>query len=1227
VIRIESTATRNTLAQEQVFEFQSIHGIKVHNTCEDQSQVGYISLLIWGGRRVALGRIKFSQAGSIDRSQASPLAIGPEFETADWILDATFALSKHAPSIAYLVTAHNDVFAIRSDALHDLHVSISQVTSGLKSMLYSAHIKPISGTSILVAAGTVFGEIIVWSCYRGTSQHTKVEEGWHGRTYNVFQGHNGSIFGVCLSDAVELSGDHRPRRLLASCSDDRTIRLWDVSDCNYSLEAASDVGKQHRETARETGFVSLVNAGLAITWGHSSRIWGVDFIHPNTDFLTNPLQLFSRGEDATSQVWNLAWEVPTISTDGADLGRRRFRLFHASTHQHHSGKHIWSHAHILEGSGPLIFTGGGDGRIIARSITPLGLGGSYLNLQIPSCDLFGTAKAKSTTANHLTTNYKDSIKQYVFVSGDVILATTNQGNVIKGIIETHGQNPCQSLGINWTLLINAMELHAFTVMASDTTEGVVYLSSVTGEVWIYQHAVQSIGVLATTDEKISNIFTSQPSTSNDEISAWHLLLCSTICVTARLLQITRSGGEPESLRVSKNSVLCLPPNFQPTAFLEVHGGNLLVLGSRSGAIAIYHDAFHESKTADQIFPSLCLRHVHASDTVTHLHHLPVMRPSEQDEPCHEFLSTGRDGSYAIHIITFQECESGGLTPLLTTLHRSCPPFGPNIEGASVILTDSGGTNLLLYGFRGKNFVVWNESTHSQVVSIPCGGAHRNWAYFLNHPTSQLGTINQGGCFVWTKAGVFNMAKLGPSSHEIIQPGGHGREIKAMAVYKETSSYNALGTLTRRLFATGAEDTAIRLWAVTEPQEYATNHKQCESPEDNALCIQILKKHTTGIQGLSFGKNFLFSSAGCEELFIWKINFGVSVVDIGSVFQAAAPKYATASDLRITSFGVIHVPSVQRADSILKVEHFVIYATYSNSMIRVFKYTDNLVLSAEDRFQLLGEGFYNTTCLTNISLLPRSAPWFLTASTNGAIAVWPDVDHHVNFRDSPAKLSHAAEHNIHQNAILALYAICVGPGYYLLLTGGDDNAFGITIMLESASNPMIYNSGYKNSLLPPRFRTLLIPGAHAAAITTLEILDSKREAGLLILIVVSTGNDQRLKTWRITVNVDELSKNDYNPRMSADAFGPEVLGAIEVELVKEMWTSVADASSMIVIPDADDRDTAGRLQFVEVGSGRGKRLMIAGIGMEMMRIDGAGQNDESRTGQASDARPIDDYNAW
>lgn len=1145
---------------------------------------------------MTLARLSFSRI----ENPGLTLVVGAEVGVVDWIFDAIFPVGTSvSPIVAYFVTAHNDVFSLKNDGSHSLDLSVSQVTSGPNSILYSAQIKPLSATTILVAAGTVFGEVIVWICYRTTLEVTGGEEKWRSKVCNIFHGHNGSIFGVCLSEPVTLEHGS-PRRLLASCSDDRTIRIWDVSDCDHLPDSALDMRGHDLETVRKTISASDHQPSIAATWGHISRIWGVEFMYRNGRSPTDSLHLISRGEDATCQVWALAMEESGLSAAQSDLGPGHLKFTNLGIDNYHAGKHIWSLAQFAEESHPLILTGGGDGGIITRPVPMQKVGRFESKIETSIRVIFESLVPQLPNDN-------DMIKQYVFVSSDTILAITNAGRLMKGVLNMNEEKRYQLSSATWVLLFHAPEFKDFCVMSSDISQEVVYLGSVTGNIWIYQHALASFHHLTTVDQRISKLFIRAPPTSSAEDTAHYVFVHSHDTVTAKVLQVTHLNREQNGVRVSRTVQLSLPATFQPTAFLHISHGHQLVIGSRSGALAIYQDVLVQREMVGEIASALCIRHVHGSESVTDLQHLPTSRNPTQDSNYWDIVSTGRDGSFAIHRIVLSKHDA----PLLTTLHQSCLPFGPNIEGVNVRTNKSFDAELVFHGFDGKDFVVWNESSNSEVMKVTCGGPHRSWAYITNSSSLQAEKYPLGGQFLWTKARVLNMVKFHKPTHDIIQAGGHGREIKAIALHDESFDHVAPKKTRARLVATGAEDTTIRLWNVCVTEDQTAASLQSLDAKDSATCVRIINKHTTGIQHLAFCKDFLFSSGGFEELYIWKISFGVSGIGLGTVFQAALPKTAPVSDLRITSFEVACFSGERQAHSVSEVVQFVIYAAYSNSMVRIFRYTNDGGLSSGERFHLLARGFYNTNCLTNLCRLPGPPHWFLTTSTNGAVAAWPEINYHT---DKQVNISCVTEHHIHQNAILALRITPLRPQYYLLVTGGDDNALGIT-MIANTSSP----ASQTENNLAPSFATLLIPKAHAAAITALEILDSRIQADLTTFTIVSTSCDQRVKMWHVTVNRDELVR--INSR--ADSFGPRIVSAIDVQQLKAMWTNVADVSNVLVIPNvqnhhrSDTTDAGERKEPVSVSDvRRDKRLMVAGIGMEMFRIGAIGKDEEREgTGHA------------
>ena len=130
-------------------------------------------------------------------------------------------------------------------------------------------------------------------------------------------------------------------------------------------------------------------------------------------------------------------------------------------------------------------------------------------------------------------------------------------------------------------------------------------------------------------------------------------------------------------------------------------------------------------------------------------------------------------------------------------------------------------------------------------------------------------------------------------------------------------------------------------------------------------------------------------------------------------------------------------------------------------------------------------------------------------------------------------------------------------YVIIVTGGDDNAIALTIISARADTTDM-----------AQFSTLLIPRAHAAAVTAIQHLESHDDVPGSFLIL-STGNDQRLKSWRVRV-VDES------------------LGAKGIEVAKASSESsaIADASCM---------------EILSKGGLGGMRIVVAGIGMETWDI--------------------------
>ena len=306
--------------------------------------------LIWGVTSFAcitLDTFLSSGTASVDTEIIAP----------DWILDARFIDS----STIALVTAHNTLhtYSLRTNAFTHRYNCQEQ------SLLYAAQIflLPEKG-EVLVATGTVFNEIQLWRPFESPSTNSPTTVPISAR----LTGHEGCIFSIRFNDAGTL---------LASCSDDRTIRLWDVE----------------------------TQTTLAIGYAHIARVWDVRFLPAPVDDGEQKIYLLSSSEDTTALLW--------------EYSPARQKLVVQERYHGHSGKHVWSQA--ISSDGKRAATGGNDGAVNVWDIAGWRdrVGGGRKN------DVFWTEEAIRVTVDGK--ERVDSIRGYRCVDEDTLLLTTQSG--------------------------------------------------------------------------------------------------------------------------------------------------------------------------------------------------------------------------------------------------------------------------------------------------------------------------------------------------------------------------------------------------------------------------------------------------------------------------------------------------------------------------------------------------------------------------------------------------------------------------------------------------------------------------------------------------------------------------------------------------------------------------------------------------------------------------------
>lgn len=971
------------------FKKQAIHGILLG---PEPEPVG----LVWGGSLIRRFRCLKTDASGL---KIQALA---HCKTTDWILHG--ALSPDGHTVAF-VTAHN-ALAITDVASGAEAETLGPVAPGSNCILYCAQIQWLSTSHCLIASGTAFGDIIVWSAHLTSPEGGGVQA--TSQKHYTFSAHEGSVFGVELSPSLHAGRLGGVSRALASCSDDRTIRVWDVSDLSRGSPTLTDV-------QRETGFGSSQLADeyaprcLAKAMGHVSRIWHVRFL-----LRRKTLELLSFGEDAANILWMLTSSAPAHGTGPSH------QLERGQIQRAHSGKHIWSVA-LRAG---VLATGGADGTV--------------------AISVVGEAKEPLIALSTFTGN--NGVVSYGFIGDESLSVSIDQSMLCEVSL-----NPPSIKEI-----CRVSEIGAQTkILAS--IPGFTWLACRDGRILLFNHASAKLGSIHKCTGKIAEVLvTSIKQEDGKEVVLmlpWilgrpHNEPLSLLWLPLDLLNsLDREPDEAEHLH------LALEDRFIVTSFTAFWFGSecIVALGSREGAMALFCITMPSSP--ERILQPFLPPTPHVKNAITSLLHLPHATDAGKGY----LHCTARDGTHSVHLVS-----GHGALLTCTLVHHLSLPLGPNVEA---LCQHPKTSHLWTWGFRSKDFVVYDITDQREIMSVECGGAHRDFS-FQPHANAE------GGTFVWTKAGRVLMQRQEKLEYKHLgNKGGHGREMKAIAISGQK-------------MATGAEDTNIKLWSF--------------SGGGGSECLQTIRKHNTGIQHLQFTDDgsYLFSSGGFEEFFVWRLTEVVPGIGMGVVCESAHPRSGK-SDLRITGFEV---------ERLVGGRSFVARLAYSDSSLQVWKYTrPDSEASADLSWQMLASGEYLTACLTSVFTIDQDTPLTITTATDGHLACWTST---ADTKDEIRELTWSTRHQIHQNAILSCArTAALLDGSTLIFTGGDDGAVGITRI--SARREL---------------HTLLIPRAHAAAVTGLALVQgcvSGEGAGDgYEMIVASAGIDHRLKLWRITAKTAE-----------------------------------------------------------------------------------------------------------
>lgn len=157
-VEVFDAETGRSTCRFRIFEEQEVvHGLSILPA----QGASPAKLLAWGGRRVAITSINDDGLASGQPPSPSRIATAT---APDWIYCGAFSPCDR--SLACLATAHNEAVLIRhNDAAGGIKIEVVEVIAPARPGLYSASLTWLAADCVLVAAGTVFGEILVWKAW------------------------------------------------------------------------------------------------------------------------------------------------------------------------------------------------------------------------------------------------------------------------------------------------------------------------------------------------------------------------------------------------------------------------------------------------------------------------------------------------------------------------------------------------------------------------------------------------------------------------------------------------------------------------------------------------------------------------------------------------------------------------------------------------------------------------------------------------------------------------------------------------------------------------------------------------------------------------------------------------------------------------------------------------------------------------------------------------------
>jgi hypothetical protein len=373
------------------------------------------------------------------------------------------------------------------------------------------------------------------------------------------------------------------------CTSRRSCRRAAVKLLSESLQ------DKESERTHHTGFgnadfdleSSSSSQCIAIGWGHTSRVWKVQFLESAP--CEGALFLLSAGEDATSRTWKL-------SLNTGDEEVLPYKLIQQDCAAHHSGKNIWSST-TYGGSirQQRVACGAADAKITSHPLirTSERTQGRRIH-EYTVLDLLSRAQLSNSNADAMQPSSKpskkaDFLRSYCFLDHETFLLTTNFGKVVLGLLKSQPTTN-HSSGLAEVALVDQLDdLSGYSICTGDIETGHAFVAGARGAIYMFSQNSKILTKLGSVDGKIGDLFARHVLLPNGQ--GMTLLLATLVGHKEAVLLYIDAAVESGPSIIRTVAVPVSEPSTGSTitsmALAPTSEDLFLYLGFRRGSVAVY----------------------------------------------------------------------------------------------------------------------------------------------------------------------------------------------------------------------------------------------------------------------------------------------------------------------------------------------------------------------------------------------------------------------------------------------------------------------------------------------------------------------------------------------------------------------------------------------------------------------------------------------------------------